>query len=145
VTFLGIWRLLKPILPHIAIALALLGAVWWIHHDGYQAAKRDAAAREARETIRAEQQARKLTAALSEALNRSDAMLGQKLDAIARKWPAITQTIIKETSNDPRYRDPACTVSDGVWHALEQAVAATGTGGADGSTTVALPGPDDAR
>jgi hypothetical protein len=139
------WKLVKPFLPHIAIAIGLLGAVWWIHHNGVMSERRENAAREAREVIRAEKQTRQFIDALNDGNQRSDAAQAEKLDAIARHWPSITQTIIKETSNDPRYRDPACTVSDGVWAALTDAVAATRASGVNGSTTVALPDPVDAR
>jgi hypothetical protein len=109
------------------------------------AERREWQAREDHEEARRIKQTAVLVNRLAVAGFRSDAALGKRLNDIAQRWPAISQTIIKEVSNDPRYRDPACNVSDGVWQALEQAVAATSAGSADGSATVSLPGPEDAR
>lgn len=135
----------RPYLAHIAIGLAIVGGVWWIHHSGYQAAKRDAEARESRERIAAAEHTRAIEKALGEAVVAIDGRLGDKIDAIRVLRQTIVQPMQKEISVETRYRDASCNLTDGVYEAIQHARSASAASGIDGSVTIPVPpaaGPD---
>lgn len=136
-------------LPHIAIALAIISGVWYIDHKGYQRAKHDAERRQLVDAIANERKVRRIEKALSETTGELDAALGRKLDKINTLGAATLATLQKGINNDPRYRDPACALGDGVWRTLNEARARTGpgtdTGKAARSVTIELPAAAPAR
>jgi hypothetical protein len=144
-SFLAIWRLAKPILPHVMIGLAPLAAMWWLDHQGYQRAKRDAEYRQVVDAISAERKTRRIEHALGDAVAGLATRVGSRIDAIDAEKLSTLQSMLKDFRDDPRYSDPACFVTDGVWGALDTAVTATDPARAAGSVTIPLPAPGDAR
>ena len=113
--------LLIRFLPHIAIALAVIGAVWFLDRQGYQRATRDRAASDAA-----------LVAKITAKMGEIDARNAERLANIDTTERTIVQPIItRELTREARYSDARCAVTSGVRSALDAAVAATGTASAD--------------
>jgi hypothetical protein len=123
-----------------AAVLVILGAVWWIHHDGYQQATRDAEARDLK--LRTELQAdlRGVEQALSKRLAAIDAVTAETQAGIAQARTIIQPTILKELTRETRYSDPAAGISGGLRAAVDRARAAVAcTTSPDGGSVCALP------
>lgn len=141
----ALWLFLRPLLPHLGIALALAGAVLWIDHNGYSRAERKAEQRQLVDAIVAERKTRRIEQALGEAVAAIDGKVATRVDAIRVLRETIIQPMQKEISIETRYRDDACSLTPGVLRGIQQARGATATAGPDGSVTVALPAPSPAR
>ncbi len=111
-------------LPHILIALGIIGAMLWIDHRGYQRAVADQQRAEARARVH-----------IAEELSKIDGNLAGKIDKIRIIRSTINNTIQKEIIREARYTDPACDLTPGMFASINSARAASG------SITVALPGP----
>ena len=116
--------LLMRTLPQIGLALACLGAVWWIDHAGYRRAMADRDARDARllDAMRTELRAseQRLDAAI-------DAVAGDyqgQREAIARTGATLQPIILKEAARDPRLSDPALGLAPRMLDAVNRARAA---------------------
>ena len=113
-------------LPHILIALGIIGAMLWLDHRGYQRAVEDQQRAEARARVHTEEQ-----------MSRIDGALGAKIDRIRILNRTIHNTIQKEIVHEARYSDPACSLTPAVLQSLNNARAGSLVGG----ITVALPEP----
>lgn len=120
---------LLRLLPHIGIALAVLAGVAYIDHRGYQRAQDDQAALE-----------RKITDKINDAVAEIDRKTAASLANIDTADRTIIQpTITREIASDPRYSDPACSLSGGVFDALNKARGLSGAAGASGGPVPASP------
>ncbi|AYJ85787.1 hypothetical protein D3Y57_07110 [Sphingomonas paeninsulae] len=107
------------LLPYVLALSAVLGAMWYLDHAGYQRAKADQALDHAitaaivmRVTHDSEQR-------MSQQLAGIAGDLSSKVASIDEADRTIIQpTIIKEIRNDPRLSDPALGISDGLRDAL---------------------------
>ena len=108
-------------LPHIAIALAVIGAVWFLDRQGYQRATRDRAASDAA-----------LVAKITAKLGEIDVRNAARLASIDTTERTIVQPILRtEIAREARYNDSRCAITPGVRDALNTAVAASGATSAD--------------
>ena len=134
-------------LPQIGIALAIVGAVWYIDHKGYQRAKEDAERRQLVSAIVEEKRTRRIERGMLDRSNDLDISLGRKLDTLNTQGAATMAALQKGIHDDPRYSSPACALGDGVWRSLNEARARTvpGPAPAASSVTVELPAPASAH
>ncbi len=131
---------LKLFGPHIAIALALGGAIWYLDHQGYQRATRDAEARDLKLRTDLQADLRGVEQALSQKLAAIDADTASARAGIATARTIIQPTIVKELTRETRYSDPAAGLSDGLRAAVDRARAALAcTSAPDGGISCALP------
>lgn len=124
----------------LVIAAAILAVLGYVHHQGYKQAEAHFAAQQAK----ADEVERRITSAiekdLREGLAGIDRSNADRLAAIDRTDRTIVQPILeREIAHDPRYTNPACSVSDGVLGALNAARAASGAAGAAGGDRGSLP------
>jgi hypothetical protein len=127
-------------LPPIGIALAVVGAVWWIDRQGYERALAD---REARDV--------KLLDQMRRDLRQSEQRIAMSIDAIgdhyetqrsalARAGATLQPIIAGETDYAPRLADPAAGLTSGLLDAVNRARAAGPCAAtASGSIACALP------
>jgi len=73
------WKMFWKVAPYIGGALALLGAVWYLDHKGYQRAEREAVARDNERKLQAAafekllaQKVKALEGSMQTAINASD-------------------------------------------------------------------------
>jgi hypothetical protein len=131
---------LKPFLPHIGVVLALLGAIWWLDHQGYERATRDAEARDMKLRTALQADLRGVEQALSQKLAAIDADTASARAGIAAARTIIQPTIVKELTRETRYSDPAAGLSGGLRAAVDRTRAAVAcTARADGGIICALP------
>lgn len=121
---------------HIAVVLAIVAAVIYIDHRGYQRAKVDTALAESRRQAAEAEMVRKIEKTLVEGLAAIDGRTADRLAAIDQVDRTIVQpTIVRELARDPRYSDPAAGISVELRDALNAARGAApqrpGAGGAN--------------
>lgn len=132
--------ILLRFLPHAIVVAAILGAILWIDHSGYQRARKDV------------QQERLVTALmLTRAAREMEANLGQRMTehdaAAARVERVIEQTrtvyqpiITKEIASVPRLSDPDLGITDRMFEAINRArTAGACSAAADGAIVCAVP------
>ena len=148
----------------IAVVLLVLGAVWFIHHDGYKRADDKAKldkAMEARITaeiaLQVSQQRSEFERKMQQIVGQFDARLAQRLNDLDVVEKTIVQpTLVKEIKSAPHLSDPAYGITDGMLRVLNTARASSWPSGAcvtgsDGSATCRLPAarpverPDDSN
>lgn len=143
---------LIKILPYGLAALAILGAVWYIDHQGYKRAQTQAQLqkaqddqRQAEANLKMERAVGDLEKQLQSIVTQHDAQLYSRLSGIDTTNKTIIQpTITREIQNAPRLSDPNLGITDGLLHGLNRARSLSWPDGAcvtaaDGSTTCALP------
>ncbi len=137
-------------LPHLGIALAIVGAVWWIDHQGYGRAMADRDARDARMLDMLRIALRDSEQRLARSIGQIEGDYQLRHDAILRAGTALQPIIVKETAHDPRLSDPALGLTPGLLDAVNRAratgpCAATVAGRIDCALPAAStgPGPDD--
>lgn len=133
-------------LPHIGLAAALIGAVWWIDHQGYERATRDAERHDLKLRTQLQSDLRALEAALSGKLAAIDAETATTRAAIQQTRHIVQPAIVKELTRETRYSDPAAGISDGLRAAIDRARAAVACAAApDGAIVCALPAAQSAQ
>lgn len=117
------WRLLKPLLPHIMIATVLLGAVWFIHHKGYEEARAEAEQARLEDALRTEARLRQTEQNITTAINGVD----RNLSARIRKNAELRGSLnLEGMMNDrEKYFGPACELDGGLLDALNRIRAAS--------------------
>jgi hypothetical protein len=111
--------ILTRVWPYLAGAAAIIGALFWIDARGYQRAKDDRAKADAA-----------LVAKIATEVAKIDTNLSQRIATIDTTERTVVQpTLIREIASAPRYRDPACNLTDDGLRAINTARAATATGG----------------
>lgn len=108
-------------LPHIGIALALLGAIWWLDNQGYQRAMDDRDRRDAEmlNQIRSDQRQSEQRMAMT--LHGLAETFVAHDDALERTNRTLQPIIIKEAARDPRLTDPAAGLTPGMLEAINSA------------------------
>lgn len=141
-----VFGFLKPFLPYILAALALVVAVWYIDKQGYKRAKQEAEFQNAVTAIIIAKNMRKLEDALSANMTDLDKGLSDKINSIELLNKTVIQpTIVKELANDPRYLNPDAGISISLLDALNSARTASAcTARPNGGVECSLPavGPD---
>lgn len=107
--------MVRPFLPHIAALAALLAAIWYLDHRGYERARRDAAADAALMENKVRSQLRQTERRLAGRIDAIDRGVADQIAGIdATHRTVIQPTIMKELSRETRYGDPAAGISDGL-------------------------------
>lgn len=133
-------KLLTPFLPHIGAALAILGAIWWIDHQGYQRATRDAELRDAKLRSALQADLRAVEQGLTQKLAAIDAGTARTRAGIEATRNVVQPAIMREMTREIRFSDPAAGISDGLRAAIDRARAAVAcTATPDGGIVCALP------
>jgi hypothetical protein len=112
---------LLRLLPHIGIALALAGAIWWIDHRGYGRAMADRDARDARLLGRLHAELRDSEQQLAAAMAGIEGDYEARREALSRAGATLQPIIIKEAARDPRLSDPALGLSPGLLDTVNRA------------------------
>ncbi len=120
---------LIKLLPYGVAALALFGAVWFIHHDGYKRAQDQAKLTDANRKVELAAVAILLrdktaqqTQDMQDIVTRSDINLSDRIGDLQLEQKTIVQpTLIKEIASDPRFSDPNAGISDGMLRGLNTA------------------------
>ena len=108
-------------LPHIGLALALLGAVWWIDRNAAERTRLQIDARAKASEILMRKELRAVELNLAETIGAEGATYeGQRL-AIDQARGIIQSTISKELAGAARYSDSASGLSAGLLEALNRA------------------------
>lgn len=123
------WKLFWKVAPYIGAVLALLGAVWYIDHRGYERAEQEAADREAERkadlaafVVELGKSARSLEGTMQTAINASDAQLVNTLNGLELTNRTIIQpTLVKEIQSEARFSDPNAGITDGMLRELNRA------------------------
>jgi hypothetical protein len=143
------WAIIRPFIPHVAIAAALGVGLWYLDHRGYQRAKADAETRLKANAIAVAKLLRKSEARMAANMAATDADTAARVDRIETVNRTIIQpTLTKEFTREIRFSDPAAGINDGLRAAINTAIGlipGSGSGGTDSSLTVELPDPGDAR
>lgn len=111
-------------LPHIGIALAIIGAMWWLDHRGYQRAMADRDARDAKILDRMRSELRQSEQRLAISIDGIAGTYDAQRKALARAGATLQPIILKEAVNDPRLSDPAAGLTVGLLDAINRARAA---------------------
>lgn len=125
--------------PAFAAVAVIGGGMWYLDHRGYERATADAAARETKDALDAEQRTRRIEKALGDGLTGIDSKLGARFDNLRVLRQTIVQPMQKEIIREARYSSPDCALTDGVFGKINAARSASAITGPDGSVTVALP------
>jgi len=129
------------IMPYLGALSAVLGAVWFIHHDGYRKAEIAAEARNAalEKAVRAD--LRQTEARLAGTLHAIDQRRADQIAALDTLHETrILPTIQKELTREVRFTDPGAGLSDGLRASLNAALASVAcTARTDGGIDCALP------
>jgi hypothetical protein len=134
------------LLPHLAMALALLGAIWWLDHQGYERARREAEARDLKLRTELQVDLRQVEQALSGQLAAIDAVTARTSTGIAQTRTILQPTLMKELTRETRYADPDAGISDGLRAAIDRARGAVACAPApDGGIVCTLPAPEAAQ
>jgi len=103
-------------LPHIAIALAIIGAIFFIDHRGYQRAQADQAKLEAR-----------IAAKITDAVDAIDKKTAVRIADIDTTQRTIVQPVLtREILANPRLSDPDAGITPAMRDAINAARAESG-------------------
>jgi hypothetical protein len=108
-------------MPHIGIAIAILGVVWWLDHAGYQRAMADRDARDAKILDQVRSDLRQSEQRLAIAIDGIAGTYDAQRAALARAGATLQPIILKEAANDPRLSDPAAGLTPGLLDAINRA------------------------
>ena len=135
---------IRPFLPHLMVAAAIIGFVLWIDARGYDRARRDNEALAAKVAADTAKRLRSSELRLAGIVAKGDTTLAGQIAAIDIDARTIIQpAITKELSSDPRYSDPDAGISVGLLDTLNRARArSTCAGRADGGITCTVRGYD---
>jgi hypothetical protein len=115
--------LLSRAWPYLACVALVLAGVAYIDHRGYERAQADEAKREAA-----------FAKVVADAVADIDRKTAERIASIDTTQRTVVQPIIaKEIAGDPRYSDPACSLTDGMRDAINRARAASGAAGGSGA------------
>lgn len=107
---------------HIAIALAILGGLWWVDHRGYSRGQADAEAARLERLEQTRELVKAIDVKLDQRLSHIETNLAGQLAAIdTEERTIVTPTITREILSDPRLSSPACAVSDSLLRELNRA------------------------
>lgn len=127
--------LLLRFLPHIALAAALLGAIWYLDHQGYQRAQEDAKFERMVTAIMIDNFVDQLGEDLRAEISTIDRNLAGRISDIDLSERIILPDIEKEVRNENRLRDPKLGITDVMRNAINRArgesACAAGTSGGD--------------
>jgi len=127
-------------LPQVGVALAVVGAIWWIDHDAYRRAMADREARDARMLEEMRSALRQSELRLSGSIDGITGIYARQREALARADAMLHPIIIKEAIDAPRLSNPAAGLTPGLLDALNRARAAGACAAADaGHIECALP------
>ncbi len=131
---------LLKFLPHIGIALLLGFGVWYLDHQGYQRAKRDAETRDLKLRSALQDDLRKVEQGLTTMLGKIDADQATRREAITKLQTIIQPTITREITREVRLSDPALGITD-VLRTVNNDTRSTGacTATVDGGVECTLP------
>jgi hypothetical protein len=133
-------------LPHLAVALAVTGALWWIDHQGYERARQDAEARNLKLHTELQAGLRGFEQALSGKLAAIDERTARTRAGIGQTRTILQPTLMKELTRETRYADPDAGISDGLRAAIDRARAAVACAPApDGGIVCTLPAAEPAQ
>lgn len=125
-----VWLL--RLIPYGAAAIALAGAVWWIDSSAVDRTKAEQAAIEKR-----------LGEQIAVAVSDIDKNNAIRLTGIRNVDRTILQpTITREIASDPRYSSSDCSLTPGMFDALNRARALAGVAGTDRGTVPTAPAAD---
>lgn len=117
------------LLPYGAAVAALLFAVWYLDHKGYERAKQQDTAIQARLNLQEIKRDLKLNGevegvqrTLTTGMNELGTHLGSRIDSIESVNKTIIQpTITKEIAGDPHLTSADCALPDGLWGSVNAA------------------------
>jgi hypothetical protein len=110
-------------LPHLLAACAVIAAVAWIDHRGYERAREDAEHDQLVTALMIELRAQRIEQALSGEIAALDRSLAAELAGIEHVETTIVRPAIeREIRNDPRLSDPAAGIGDGLREAINVAI-----------------------
>jgi hypothetical protein len=115
---------LARMLPHLGIALLIVGALWSIDHAGYRRAMAEREARDARLRDALRSELRRSEQRLALAIDRISADYQGRHDALAALAGSLRPIIIGEKIHAPRLADPALGLTPGLLAAVNRARAA---------------------
>ncbi len=127
-------------LPHAGIAVAIVGAVWWLDHKGYQRAMADRDRRDAAMLDQLRSDLRQSEQRLALSIDGIAGTFDAQREALSRAGAALQPVILKEAAHDPRLADPALGLTPGLLDAVNRARAAGAcAAAASGRIACALP------
>jgi hypothetical protein len=136
------WAVIKPLLPHIAIAAALGFAVWYLDHKGYQRAKEDAERAKMENALIVADIVMQSERRMAGKVNAAATVTTDAIAAInATNQTIIQPTLVKELQRETRFTDPATGISIGLRDAINAARALSGASTPASELNVSLPAP----
>lgn len=115
--------------PHLLAATAIISAILYLEHRGYERARADQAALEAR-----------IGARIALAVEDIDKRTAERIAGIDTTQRTVVQPVItREIMSAPRLSDPAAGITDELRGALNRARAASAPAGAGGEPVPAAP------
>jgi hypothetical protein len=119
------WSVIKPLLlkmlPGALAVVAIIGAVWWINHEGYQRAMTDRDAADAKMLVKIRDDLRVHEARLAVSIASVAGQYQGQHDALAAAGVRLRPIILQESKNAPRLSDPAAGLTPGLLAAVNQA------------------------
>ena len=133
--------ILSRIWPHLLVVAAVLGALWYVDHRGYQRARDDIEKDQLKIRAMFDGLLRDSEERMAGVIRFQDRDLADKIAAVKLYHRTIIQPAIeKEIANDPALARPDARMSDGLWGQLNAALAGSACSRrADGGIECALP------
>lgn len=113
--------ILAAIWPQLLIGAALIGAVAYIDHRGYERAEQAALVREAKAEKAAADRQAAIVKQIADAMVQIDANNAARLAQINQTRSTVNTIIQKEVATSPRFSDPAQGVTPAMLDALNKA------------------------
>lgn len=120
------WAFLRPLLPYLIGAAAIVGLLFAVHHDGYKQAEAHYKAEQVKADLAAEKKLRATEQYWLKQVSEAAHKYAGQVATIDRT-ATIIQPTIREVRSDPRYIAADCSLSDSVFAAINQARAASNT------------------
>lgn len=141
------WARLLPLLPYLALAGAVLGAIWWIDDNAADRTRHQIEAQRLKGEVQMRSDLRRTEQRLSEGIHRIGAQVDAQIAALdARHQTIIKPTLVRELTREKRLSDPAAGITDGVREQLNRSLPpVTCTATAGGGIRCALPDAGTAR
>lgn len=133
--------LLSRIWPHLLGVTAVLAALWYVDHQGYERARKDERLDQLEQRNAIAKLLRDSEGRLTAIVGRNDRQLADQIAAVrSYRTTVIQPTIEREIANDTRLADPSMRISDSLLRSVNAArVGSACSRRTDGGIECALP------
>jgi len=109
------WSRLLPFLPHLLVALAVVGVIWWIDSSAAERTRDEIETARVRAENQLRSDLRQTEQRLAGTIQQIAAQVGAQISTLETRHETIIKpTLVRELTRETRLSDPSAGITDGV-------------------------------